>query len=57
MMGRTKNVKIPSLYRVEGKKVVRTKESCPKCGNGVFLAEHKNRKSCGKCSYTVFKKK
>jgi len=56
-MGRTKNVKIPDLYEVKGNKVVRKKESCPKCGDGFFLAEHKDRKSCGKCSYTVFKKK
>ncbi|MCX6804082.1 MAG: 30S ribosomal protein S27ae [Candidatus Diapherotrites archaeon] len=24
---------------------------CPKCGPGVFLAEHKDRYSCGKCGY------
>ncbi|MCD6403782.1 MAG: 30S ribosomal protein S27ae, partial [Nanoarchaeota archaeon] len=26
------------------------------CGPGVFLAEHKDRFSCGKCGYTEFKK-
>jgi len=25
---------------------------CPKCGPGVRLAEHKDRRSCGKCGYT-----
>jgi len=30
---------------------------CPKCGSGVFMAEHKNRYSCGKCSYTEWKEK
>jgi len=30
-------------------------KSCPKCGAGVRLAEHKNRSSCGKCGY--FEKK
>ena len=30
---------------------------CPRCGPGVFLAEHENRSSCGKCGYTVFKEK
>jgi len=25
---------------------------CPKCGPGVYLAEHKDRRSCGKCGYT-----
>ena len=55
-MGRTKNVKVPALYEVKGDKVVRKKESCPKCGEGIFLAEHKDRKTCGKCSYMVLKK-
>lgn len=27
-------------------------KACPKCGPGVFLANHKDRFSCGKCSYT-----
>lgn len=26
-------------------------KSCPKCGSGVRLAEHKDRRSCGKCGY------
>jgi small subunit ribosomal protein S27Ae len=26
-------------------------KSCPRCGAGVRLAEHKNRNSCGKCGY------
>ena len=29
--------------------------SCPKCGSGVRLAEHKDRRACGKCGY--FEKK
>ena len=33
------------------------KKTCPKCGPGVFLAEHGNRFSCGKCGYTEFKGK
>ncbi len=24
---------------------------CPKCGAGVRLAEHKDRRACGKCGY------
>ena len=24
---------------------------CPKCGAGVRLGDHKDRKSCGKCGY------
>ncbi|MDA3855791.1 MAG: 30S ribosomal protein S27ae [Candidatus Woesearchaeota archaeon] len=36
----------------DGKKV---KKECPKCGRGIFLAEHKDRFHCGKCAYTEFK--
>lgn len=25
---------------------------CPRCGPGVFLALHPNRKTCGKCGYS-----
>lgn len=44
------------LYAVEGEKVVRQRRFCPRCGPGVFLAEHENRYACGKCGYTEFKK-
>lgn len=44
-------------YKVEGGKLVRTKPVCPKCGPGVFMAEHKDRVSCGHCGYTEFKNK
>jgi small subunit ribosomal protein S27Ae len=30
-------------------------KQCPKCGPGYKLAEHKERRSCGKCGY--FEKK
>ena len=26
-------------------------KSCPKCGPGVFMAEHKDRLVCGACKY------
>jgi len=26
-------------------------KSCPKCGPGVFMANHKDRSVCGACSY------
>jgi small subunit ribosomal protein S27Ae len=44
-------------YEVKDGKIVRNKRTCPKCGDGVFLAEHSNRMSCGKCGYTEFKRK
>jgi len=44
-------VKASDLYESGKSK----KKSCPKCGPGVFLADHKDRESCGKCGYTVKK--
>ncbi len=43
------------IFKVEGNKITRLRRHCPKCGDGVFLAEHKDRVSCGKCGYTEFK--
>ncbi len=43
------------VFKVEGDKIVRQRKNCPKCGEGVFLADHKDRVSCGKCGYTEFK--
>ena len=52
--------KIPSQrhtkYKISGDKIERA-PFCPKCGPGVFLAQHKDRKTCGKCGYTIFEKK
>jgi small subunit ribosomal protein S27Ae len=60
--GKTKHTKsIPSkkynAYKVEDGKIVRTKKMCVKCGQGVYMAEHKDRYHCGSCGYTLFKKK
>lgn len=56
---KTKN-KIPSKryskYKVEGSTIKRA-ATCPKCGPGIFLAEHKDRQTCGTCHYTQFKSK
>ena len=43
------------LYEVQGDKAKKKNRICPKCGSGVFLAEHNNRFSCGNCSYTEMK--
>lgn len=40
------------LYQVKGDALVRTHRSCPKCGPATFLAEHSNRRSCGRCGYS-----
>ena len=38
-----------------GPKPYKKGKICPKCGTGVNLAEHANRRSCGKCGYTEMK--
>ncbi len=45
------------MYEVKEGKVTRKAQSCPRCGDGVFLANHADRLSCGKCGYTEYKKK
>jgi len=42
------------LWIIKDGKVVRTNRECPRCGAGVFMAQHYNRLSCGKCGYTRF---
>lgn len=38
------------------KELKRERKSCPKCGSGVFMAQHEDRVSCGRCGYTEFTK-
>ena len=47
----------PKLYKIDGNRIKRLRRQCPRCGDGVFLAEHENRYSCGRCGYTEFKKR
>ncbi len=42
-----------ALYTISGNSVKKAK-SCPRCGPGIFLADHKGRLYCGKCHYTSF---
>ncbi len=50
-------MKKTEIFKVEGGSIKRERRHCPKCGPGVFLAQHNNRFSCGKCGYTEFKGK
>ncbi len=47
-------VKRYSMYMVEGDKAFAQRKICPRCGAGVFMAQHKDRLACGKCGYTEF---
>ena len=40
------------LYSVEGDRLVRKNEFCPRCKKGVFMARHADRSSCGRCGWT-----
>lgn len=40
-----------ALYKVEGEKLKRESRFCPKCGPGIFMANHAQRYTCGKCGY------
>ena len=42
---------LSSLYTISGEKIERNNRSCPKCGQGTFMARHSNRLVCGKCKY------
>ena len=46
-----KKLKKSSYYNTSEDKIERKKKFCPKCGAGIFMAEHKDRYSCGKCGY------
>ena len=52
-----KSVSKKDAYTVTGDKITRTKPVCPKCGPGVFMATHADRRACGKCGYTEKSKK
>ena len=49
------NPQIWKFYSIDGDSVSKSKRDCPRCGKGVFMAEHSNRFTCGKCNYTTFK--
>ncbi len=49
--------KVHENYKAEGGALKRLKRQCPKCGNGTFMAQHKDRNTCGRCSYTEFGRK
>jgi len=45
------------LYGTKGDALTRSHKFCPKCGAGTFLAEHADRRSCGRCGYMETKAK
>ncbi|HLQ03865.1 MAG TPA: 30S ribosomal protein S27ae [Nitrososphaerales archaeon] len=51
-----RRIQVWKLYKLEGDKATRLRRECPRCGRGYFMAEHKNRLSCGNCGYTMYTK-
>jgi len=49
-------VKLQNIYEIRDGKLVRKKKPCPRCGQGTWLGQHKNREYCGKCGYTAIDK-
>jgi ubiquitin-small subunit ribosomal protein S27Ae len=43
-------------YKVKDNKAEKIKKECSRCGKGVFMSDHKDRRTCGKCGYTEFTK-
>lgn len=43
-------------YRISGGTLEKEK-SCPRCGQGTFMAKHSDRYYCGCCKYTEFIRK
>ena len=43
--------KLSALYNISSDKVERKNRTCPKCGPGMFLGNHKDRVVCGSCQY------
>ena len=56
-------MRVLKFYKIEGDgddvKVTHTRMECPHpdCGAGIFMAEHKDRQTCGKCSLTYVSQK
>ncbi len=48
---------VAGVFEISGGSLKRKSQSCPKCGPGFFMGNHKNRNACGKCGYTEMKKK
>jgi small subunit ribosomal protein S27Ae len=44
-----------ALYKIEGEKVTRLRPTCERCGVGYFMANHKDRYTCGHCGFTRYK--
>lgn len=49
-----KVMNVYKLYSTQGGRLERKNQTCPKCGDGVFMGRHSDRVSCGRCGFTEF---
>ena len=40
-------VSVYKFYKVNESSVERAKRECPRCGKGIFMADHNDRYTCG----------
>ena len=43
-------------YKIEEGKAVKIKKECERCGDANYMAEHKDRWTCGRCGFTIYKR-
>ncbi len=43
-----------SFYKIDGG-LIRLRTFCERCGPGYFMADHKDRFTCGNCGFTRYK--
>jgi len=55
--GKKKSVKIWKLYEIKDGKAIRKNPFSQKAGPGCFMANHKDRLTCGQTGYTEIKDK
>ena len=48
---------LSSLYDISGGMAKRKNRNCPKCGPGMFMARHSDRRVCGNCRYVEYNRK
>ena len=44
-----------ALYKIENDKATRLRPACERCGIGYFMADHRDRYTCGHCGFTRYK--
>ena len=52
-----RRIQVHKLYKVDGDSLSRLRKECPRCGKGYFMAQHRDRLTCGHCGYTTYSQK